>query len=254
MTIERKKLKNIYFQPAFLICVAVLAIASSSMSFAVKKFGVILKKAPLPLKKSLELLDQQDLAPYRIIFKHRIENEQMLKTLGTEDYIEWRLVDTEQDTKSPVREIQLFITYYQLPDRIPHVPEECYAGSGYQKIASDNVIFKFKKDGFEKKVPGKYIVFGSTNANIWQSSGKFPVLYFFRINSVYAGNREDARLALNKNIFGRHSYFCKLELAFNRKLVAPTKVQAVTACEKILYIILPVLEKEHWPNLKNSNQ
>ena len=80
-----------YFQPAFLICVIILLISAAGMSVAIKSFGMYLKKEPLPLKKSLDLLDQNGLGTYKIVSKEKIENKDILKALGTEDYIEWVL-------------------------------------------------------------------------------------------------------------------------------------------------------------------
>jgi hypothetical protein len=53
------------------------------MSIAVKSFGVYLKKEALPLKKSLDFLDESDLASYRVISKLTIENEEIITALGT---------------------------------------------------------------------------------------------------------------------------------------------------------------------------
>jgi len=238
-----------YLQPAFLICVAVLAIAGGGMSVAIKSFGVYLKKEPLPLKKSLDLLDEEDLASYKIISKSKIENEEIVKALGTEDYIRWILEDTDAAANSAVKKCMLFITYYRLPDRVPHVPEECYVGSGFQRLASDSVTLEINDNaGFEKKVRGRYLVFGSTKSNSWLSSEQFPVLYLFRVNGEYAGSREEARIALNKNLFHKSSYFSKVEMIFNVSSVAPSREQAVTASEKLLAVILPILEGEHWPD------
>ena len=239
-------------QPAFLACAALLGVSAAGLRAGGEWLQWNFRKEAAPLRKGLVDLDRSQLGSYEVIREEPLTPEIEME-LGTEEYINWVLEDTEADAKSPVRQILLFVTYYPFPDRVPHVPEECYAGSGYQKIASDNIIFKINKSGFDKQVPGKYLVFGSTKANIWNRDGKFPVAYFFRVNGVYAGNREDARLALNRNIFRKHSYFCKVELVFNQKFVIPTKEQAVIACEKILNIILPVFEKEHWPDLKNAD-
>ena len=62
-----------YFDPAFLICAVVLAAAGSGMSLTIKTLGMHLKKEPLPLKKPLELMDEQSLAPYRVVSKKIIE-------------------------------------------------------------------------------------------------------------------------------------------------------------------------------------
>ena len=240
-----------YMQPAFLICAAALAIAGSGMSIAIKSFGVYLKKEPLPLKKTLDLLDEKDLAPYEVVSKEKIKNEEVVKSLGTEDYIQWILEDTDAAADSAVRKCSLFITYYELPDRVPHVPEECYMGSGYQRLASDSVTFKINKAGVEKKIPGRYLIFVGTNSNHWQSGAKFPILYLFNVNEKYANSREDARIALNKNIFGKYSYFSKVEWKFFNsrfgQAIYLSKEDAITASERLLSVILPILEREHWP-------
>ena len=242
---------RIYLQPAFLICAAVLAVAGSGMSFVIKSFGIYLSKEPLPLRKSLDLLDENGLAPYEVVSKDKIDNEQILKELGTEDYIQWCLKDTEVSANSSVRSCLLLITYYALPDKVPHVPEECYTGSGYQKLSSDGVTLRINEDGIEKEFPGRCLIFAVTDSAPWASSAKFPVLYFFKVNEDYGNSREDVRLALNKNIYGKHSYFCKVEWKFFNgrfgALIYPTKEEAIKASRKLLGVILPVLEREYWP-------
>ncbi|MBN2455099.1 MAG: hypothetical protein JXB29_00955 [Sedimentisphaerales bacterium] len=264
LTDEKLRLKNIYLQPAFLICVAVLAISAGGMSAAIKKFGIYLEKVPLPLKKPLELMDQSNLAPYKVVAKKKIDNKDVLESLGTQDYIQWLLEDTEVADNNPIRKFMLFVTYYDLPDRVPHVPEECYVGGGYQKVASDNVMFEVKKSVYPanqdnysrakghkddvRKIEGKYLVFTGTQPGHWWNSSKFPVLYLFHVNGTYASSREKARLALNRNIFRKSSYFCKIEIIFNQSNVSPTKAEAVASAHKLLDVILPVLEKEHLPD------
>ena len=249
---DTKDYIRVYLQPAFLICVLVLAVAGAGMSVTMKKLGIVFKKEPLPLKKSLEDMDEGDLKPYKVVSKQKIQNTDTLKALGTEDYIQWILEDTEQADNSPAKEYLLFITYYKLPDRVPHVPEECWTGGGYQKLGSEAVTLKINngKD-FDTDVPAKYLVFGSKKTNLWQSSERITNLYFFKVNGRYAGSREEARIALNKNLFGKNSYFCKVELVFNRSSIAPSKEQAVAAGEKLLAVILPILEQEHWPDWEN---
>jgi len=240
-----------YLQPAFLICVLVLAVAGAGMSVTMKKLGIVFKKEPLPLKKSLEGLDEKDLTPYKVVLKQKIQDSDTLKALGTDDYIQWILEDTEQAAGSPIKEFLLFVTYYRLPDRVPHVPEECWTGGGYQKLGSEAVTFKINDGkGFDTNVPAKYLIFAPKKTGLWQAGERIPNLYFFKVNGQYAGSREEARIALNKNLFGRNSYFCKVELVFNRSSVAPSKEQAVEASEKLLKVILPILEREHWPDWK----
>ena len=46
-------IKANYLQPAFLICVGLLAVTASGMSVAIKMAGIYTKKEPLLLKKPL---------------------------------------------------------------------------------------------------------------------------------------------------------------------------------------------------------
>jgi hypothetical protein len=240
--------KRVYLQPAFLTCVAVLALAGGGMSLKTHGLG-LLKKSPLPLKKSLELLDENGLGPYRVVDKSRIANNEVVKELGTEDYIQWVIEDTDAPVDSPVRRLFLFVTYYALPDRVPHVPEECWAGGGYQQRSSGRVSLSIDdKAGFRRGIGARCLVFGSSRTGVGQPRHEFPVLYFFRVNNEYAGSRNGARIALNKSAFQRFSCFSKVEFVFNQMAVGPTKGAAVAACEKLLGVVLPVLEREHWPD------
>ena len=240
---------RIYLQPAFVICVLVLVAASAGMSITMKHLGIILKKEPLPLKRSLDLLDEVDLTPYRVVPpKLKITNNEVLESLGTEDYIQWIVEDIESPPTSPVKACLLFITYYPLPDRVPHVPEECWTGGGYQRLRSEDVRLNISNTpDDEVSIPAKYLVFGPKTANLWQNSVRVPNIYFFRVNGEYAGSRDEARIALNKNLFGKHSYFCKVELVFNVGSAAPSKEESIRASEKLLSVILPILERNHWP-------
>lgn len=244
----RNAVYKVYLQPAFLICAVTLAVAGGGMSIAIKSFGVYLEKQPLPLKKSLDLLDENGLAPYKVISKKKIENEEIVKGLGTKNYIQWVLEDLDVAADSVIRRCLLFITYYELPDVVVHVPEECYTGGGYRRIASENVTFEINKAGSEEKIKGKYLVFDSIKSDFWQSNRKFPVLYFFRVNGDYAGSREKTRITLNKNLFCKYSYYSKIECVFNQSSVAPSKEETIAATQKLLGVILPILEREHWPD------
>ncbi len=245
---ERTDTQQGYLQPAFLICTAVLALACAGMSVARHQLGLYLKKEPLPLKKPLDQLDEAALAPYEVVAKLKIENEEILRSLGTEDYIQWVLEDPREPSESPVRRVMLFITYYKLPDRVPHVPEECYTGGGYRRLDTEPVTLHVTLSGEPRDIPGRYLVFEGSPDALASASPRFPVLYLFRVNDEYAGSRDGARMALNRNIFSKHSYFCKVELVFNQALVAPTRAATVSAGERILMAVLPLLERDHWPD------
>ncbi|MHC4707732.1 MAG: hypothetical protein ACYS8I_11685 [Planctomycetota bacterium] len=238
-----------YLQPAFLICTAVLALAGIGID------RLHVEKVNFPLKKPLDLLVKEHLAPYEVISRQKIENEEVLRELGTTDYVQCVLEDPDAAADSATRKCSLFITYYELPDYVPHVPEECYMGAGHQVLASEGVTFRIgdisEQPGL-MKIDGKYVVFASTDSKKWWGGTKFPILYFFSVNRVYAKNREDARWVLNKHIFSKYVYFCKVEWKFfNTRFgqkIYPTKEEAVRASERLFTVILPILERKYWPD------
>ena len=239
-----------YPQPAFLICTAVLALAAVAMSLATQRLGLYLKKEPLLLRKALDAIEEGTLAPYKVSAKVPIENQDILQSLGTRDYIQWVLEDPRESAQSPVRKMLLFVTYYRQPDRVPHVPEECYTGGGYQRLATNAVSFRVGASGDLREIPGRYLLFDGVSHDVSLSVPQFPVVYLFRVNGEYAGSRDEARMALNKNLFSKHAYFCKIEMVFNQAPTAPTRETATAAGEKLLAVLLPLLEQEHWPDLE----
>jgi len=248
----RQTVQANYFQPAFLICAAVLVITGSVMSAVLKLTGAYLVKEPCLLKKTLDNLDSSNLAPYKVAAKGRITNLDEVETLGTEDYIQWTLEDTSVAETSNTRFCMLFVTYYSLPDKVPHVPEECYTGGGLKRVSSEKVDLKIKKTASDRQISTRYLVFTGTRSSDWLIETSFPILYTFSVNGEYGAGREDVRLIMNRNLLGKYSYFSKVEWKFyNNKLghlVYPNKQEALEASEKLLAVVLPVLEQEHWPS------
>jgi len=235
---------RVYLQPAFVICVVVLLLSGVVMS----KFHI--EQEPWPLKKPLSLLDEDGLGAYRVVKKLIIEDEDVLTQLGTEDYVQWFLEDTEALNDSPVRNVMLFITYYPLADRVPHVPEECYVGTGHQLLSSEDMAYTVVRNGAEENIEGTHLVFQRNATNYWGFDEKFSAFYLFSVNGSYAGSRNSARLALNKSIFSKHCYFSKVEWSFLTGSGTSSyldKDEARRAGEKLLAVILPVLEDKHWP-------
>jgi hypothetical protein len=245
-------IKANYLQPAFLICVSVLAVSAGAMSMAIKLSGIYLTKEPLALKNPLSQMDTPKLAPYKVVNKQQISNQDVLDTLGTEDYLQWTLEDKSAPADSAARFCSLFITYYELPDRVPHVPEACYTGGGFQQKTSETISLNIHRNNDLQQIAIRHLEFtGSTN-DVLNGASNFPVFYLFSVNGEYTTGRQDTRLILNKNLFRKFSYFSKVEWKFyNNKpgsLAYPDKQEALAASEKLLEVLLPVLEKDHWPS------
>jgi len=240
------------------------------MSTLKSYLGVKLIKLPLPLQKSFDMMDEAELTPYKVKSKRKIENADVLEALGTEEYIQWVLEDTEAEPGSRVKHCLLFITYYTgTPDQVPHIPEECYLGGGNQRFVRESLTFKVPLKNNDtgiikethlastyKSIPAMHVVLGSKAKNIWETESKFSLFYFFKVNGVYRVNRNATRLELMSNITCKYSYFSKVEWKFFSNTVGgllyPGKEESIRASRKLLSVILPILEKEHWPDWQKA--
>jgi hypothetical protein len=246
-----------YLQVPFVLCVVLLLAAAGFTTTYKKHHGLTIIKKPLPLKASFDELDENLLAPYKVLNKSKIENQDVLESLGTEDYLQWVLDDTSVDQMSPVRNCSVFITYYTgNPDQVPHVPEACYTGGGNQIENTSSVdldIGEVNVPEIPKLVPATALVFTRKSSEIWQASSEFAVIYFFKVNGEYKGGRDGVRWALG-NLTSEYSYFSKVELKFfNVRGLNPDKQQSIEATGRVLKVLLPVLEKNHWPDWKKAN-
>jgi hypothetical protein len=241
-----------YFQPAFLICAVVLALSGGIMSVAIGHLRLGLVKKPLPPKKPLDQMNDNALEPYEIVSKRKIDNKETLRELGAQDEMEWVLEDTRVPEDSPVRKCLLFVTYYDKADVVVHNPDECYTGVGYRRIGGETETVKLTADGQEYDRRLRYIVFSGSNLKSIFSDITFPVMYLFNVNNEYTVSRTETRYVLGRNIVGKYSYYSKVEWKFfNRvfgRTVYPQKDEAIQASEKLLSVLLPVLEEEHWPD------
>jgi hypothetical protein len=255
----RESLKE-YFQPSFLVCVCVLTLAAGGMSAAVSYLGLQFIKKPIPLKRPLDEINEAALSPWKVVEKNKIKNQDVLAELGTDQYIQWILEDTSTDESSPVHYCSLFITYYTgNPDQVPHVPEECYLGGG--KILTEwptELTFDIVIDGKTQQLPARWLSLENKSENIVESSSKFGVLYFFKVNGVFRGNRDSTRRVMQANFFSKYSYFSKVEwYFFGRSTIGmqyPERDSAVAASQKFLAILVPILENDHWPDWEKATK
>jgi len=258
-----------YIQLPFLICLAVLVLAAGFKEAAIDWSGAKFKKLAIPLRKPLDDLDESKLAPYRVRRKAKIGNHDVLEALGTEDYIQWELEDTEAEALSPTRYCSLFITYYTGdPDRVPHVPEECFTGAGNQLFSRQAVTLSLDLDPAQvaglrtnsgkPELGARYLIFSRKNGNIWVSDLKYGVMYFFKANGKFASSRTGVRAVMGENLFGTYSYFSKVEWKFygvgSGGMIYGNKADVLSASEKLISVLLPLLETEHWPDWEKANQ
>jgi hypothetical protein len=191
------------------------------------------------------------LAPYELLRASEIKGE-VLDSLGTDKYIQWALEDhSNPDPTDPARYIQLFITYYTgTRDQVPHVPEVCYVGGGYQIEDEWFVDVPVPELGPDEQVTAKVLQFRRPR---FVKQGKKIVMYLFHTNGQFCPDRMCTRLALSDPSH-RHAYFSKVEMTFGTPQVLPTREQAIAAGKRFFRVILPVMVRDHWPDWEKVKQ
>lgn len=246
-----------FYKPAFVVCVCVLLTAAIAKETVIRVFGVYMTKQPIALQHPLEEMDDAVLAPFELRNNNRIQNRDVLESLGTEEYSQWILEDSEAKPDSPTRYCSLFITYYTgNPDMVPHVPDECYVGGGNERDTGGMVTIDVPRSDGEQKLGFQYVAFKSYDRQTMRE-GKFSVQYFFHANGKYSVSRTSTRRILGSNWLSQYSYFCKVEWKFYGSdsfgLVYPDKEQTLDASKKLMERLLPELEKNHWPDWDKIN-
>ncbi len=183
-------------------------------------------------------------SPYRLQYAVEIKPE-VLDGLGTDQYIQWTLVDDSQ-VEDARNLLQLFVTYYTgAPDQVPHVPEECYVGGGgYQVIRESLLDVPVPGLGEHETVRVKVLDMQSPSSLV---TGSKVVMYVFHTNGAFCADRNCVRSAM-ASLLERHAYFSKLELTFGLQDALPPREEALEAGKRFLGVVIPILVRDHWPN------
>lgn len=238
-------LSRILRQPAFLVCIVLLGASAAGLQVAAEKMKWHFRKEAAPLRKSLDDIDMARLAPYQLLRSDKIENKEVEAELGTRDYIQWYIEDPTVEERDPGRFLMLFITYYTgEPDKVPHVPEVCYQGSGSQvENRQDTHITISTQKGEEVSIPIR--VLDMSMPGMWSKETR-TVMYFFSANGDYLNDRNRVRRRLN-NLRERYAYFCKVEVSFINSNQGDDET-LIASMDRFCQKLLPVLLEEHWPD------
>lgn len=241
----------------FVACVAVLGLLTAGFEIVFRDTAI--RKLPLPLKRELDRLDRRALTrkdpatgrtiSYRMRGQPYQLDTETLNALGTEQYITWPMQAWDDDAGKPTGEIfELSVTYYTgKPDQVPHVPEQCMRGNGFQEVGNRMVTVNLpglpQKD---RSVPVKVVFFDRQTSHEQRSQ---MVMYTFRVNDAWAGDRDGVRWLLG-DFFAKYAYFSKVEVTLPLRPGLPREdvERGLAAGTRFLETVLPVLVRDHWPD------
>lgn len=236
------------------VCLLVLVLAAGGLKTAASWFGWAIRKEALPLKHPLAQFDAQKLGPryeFNKAVMDKLEplSEDMEEGLGTKDYVQLCITDTQKAVSDPTRVAMLFISYYTgKPDMVPHVPDECYLAAGYDKVSEAARTVRVPDCGVPNdEVPLRVLEFvGRRNVQpLSLANDNVTVMYFFHANGDYATTRNGVRASM-LNPLQRYAYYAKIELTFTNGSAARAGREAsVAAAGPLLARVLPVLLNDH---------
>jgi len=233
----------------FLVAVAILGSAAvlSGPVGSWLKFRLV--KEPLNLRKKLTALDRSAIRPYQLKGDPKGLDSSVEDSLSADDYLLCELVDTSVPPSDPLRRATLFVTYYTGgQDLVPHVPDECMLGAGYQPAQAhenEDVTLPALLE-MRPTIPIRVCTFIRTAIH---NRTKLTVVYTFACNGTFTATRNGVRL-LTGDPRNRHAYFSKVEVSFP----GATRQQSVAGAKKLLNTVLPVLLRDHYPDFEGAEK
>jgi len=232
----------------FVIAVVLLGSAGLLTGPVAARLNLRMNKSAIPMKKPLNTLDVTALAPYGEVERHVLDDP-IVEALGTDQYISWTLQDLSLPVGDPLRWVSLLVTYdtggHNL---VPHTPDECRLGSGYQPAQPhENLRFPASQPaGGSREFPVRVCTFAKTAVF---NRENVTVVYTFHCNGQFAATRDHVRLLFNAPR-SRHAYFSKVEVSFPRA----TREQSLTGAKKLMDRLLPELAAKHWPDYEAAER
>lgn len=244
MDLQQTRSPSGVFTRPFVVAVVLLGAAAVLAGPVANWLNIKHAKLPLPLRKPLNALDEQAIAPYRIIKRH-ILDPTIVEALGTDLYLDWTLEDTSVPRDDPLRYANLFITYdtggHNL---VPHTPDVCRRGAGYEPAQPhENFDLNILTLGERfRAVSVRICTFAKTDIF---SRERVSILYTFNCNGKFVATRWGVRVLLNTPS-RTYAYFSKVEVSFPQA----TRAQCVEGGRKLFGRVLPVLVNAHWPDFE----
>ncbi len=236
------------FTPPFVVAAVLLGLAAILTGPVGKALDLRQDKLPLPLRNPLTALRADALRPYSVVNRHFLDPT-VVEALGTDQYLYWMLRDGSVPDNDPLANPRLFVTYYSGGrNLVPHVPDECFLGAGYQPaMPHENQELSVPALSREQDpLPVRVCTFARTAVF---NREEVTVVYTFASNGRFAATRNLVRLLTN-DPRNHHAYFSKVEVHFP----GATREQSIRGAAKLLNRVLPVLLSDHWPDFEAAEQ
>ncbi|MEM7808318.1 MAG: hypothetical protein AAF561_09430 [Planctomycetota bacterium] len=219
---------------------AILAVAAVGLNAAVPTLKLNFRKEAVQPRESIFGIPTR-MGPWVMIADHKMPQE-VVDELGTELYVHRQYIDLRQADPALVEEYEnaetksddlmrrlamsaaeksgsngmyLHVAYYTgSVDTVPHIPDRCMLGAGFDMIARDTRMLAVPATGIDtdEGLPVSYSAFQDRSNAVGGARPVNRVAYFFHVNGDY---EHDAITGVRKrlqNLFETHAYFAKIEI------------------------------------------
>lgn len=233
--------------PPFLVAVALLVAAAVLAGPLADVMGYTKIKKALQLRADFSTLNTSALGPYEVVDR-RVHQPSIVEALGTDTYLSWTLKDTSLLAGDPLQFVVVDVTYYSGGHNlVPHTPDVCVRGAGYQLSEAQNLAIEVPSLGSERSpVPIRIGTFEKTS--IFQRE-RFSVVYTFFCNGHFVALRTEVRLLI-LDPTDTYAFFSKVEVSFPQA----TPEQNIAGTRKLFGYLAPVLIRDHWPDFQAAEQ
>lgn len=230
------------FQLPFMTAAVLLGAAAILAGPGAKWMSLHSVKQPLPLKSPLGKINESEWYPYTVVGRQTLDPS-LVEVLETDQYLLWVLEDRSVPRGSPLQVASLFVTFYTGGSSlVPHSPDACYLGSGYdaaQPHENLEVDLPKLRESFPR-VPIRVCTFAKSA--VFQRE-EVSVVYTFFCNGRFATTPRRVRLLIH-DLGTTYAFFSKVEVSFPRA----SREQSLEGARKLLDRVLPVLIRDHWPD------
>ncbi len=244
--------RTVYGSVHYWIAVGVLLVAGGGM-LGLKLSGFVMAKAQVPLNKTLD--EFPDTVGERFVLwreynvpgvaqQGKIQlTDDIVKVLGTEEFIDWFFIDREHSTEHAKAFVRFHVPYYTgLLDAAPHVPENCRVASGqeFDQERSSEVAWEVpdlpEAWAHWRQVKIRRAAFTEPG----QSDDPTFSYYVFCANGEPMWSRHRVRLRMS-NPFESHCYYMKIELTAGREDRRLTPAESDEMCRAFFAEALPLV-------------
>lgn len=232
----------------FAMAVLILGLAAILTGPVASRMKLKQIKEALPLRLPLAMLDEDSLGPYRLLQRNTLDSV-VVEALGTDQYMNWTLVDTDLPPHDPLRLVILFVTYYTGGSHlVPHTPDVCYLGAGYSpgQPHENKLIDVCSSQSGVSQIPIRVCTFVKTA--IFDNK-PITVIYTFICNGKFVNTRTGVRLLIN-DLSDTYAYFSKVEVSFPHA----DRGQSIEGAKKVFESVLPAFIENHWPDFETAQE